>query len=112
MQASTSAAGKCIPMSPSSIERVFEAELLRRVKAAVIEEAEKLPIVPIDLGSYLLNAKGHQVHQQLGQQRAADALAAVIRIDPDRVHDRRRLQVPELAEVHARHDEADRAAVA
>src|SRR5262245_8366911 len=99
-------------LSGCGFESMFEAKLLRGAEAAVIEEGEKIPFAPVDLRPDVLHPKRHQIDQQLRQQRPADAEIPVVRIDTDRIHNRGRLDPTELAEVDARHDEADHSAIA
>src|SRR5271166_7139355 len=98
--------------SARGCDRMFEAELLRGMEAAMIEKTEKLSIMPIDFRSDLLDAKRHQIDEQLRQQRTPNALIAIIRIDADRVHHGCGLEASELAKIYARHDETDRSAIA
>jgi hypothetical protein len=58
-----------------------------------------------------LRAERAQVEQKLREQRAADALARAQRVDAHRVDHRARLDAPEVAVIHARHEEARHAAV-
>ncbi len=66
---------------------MFKAELLRGAETAMIEEAEKLAIAPIDFSSDVLDPKRHQIDQDLRNERPPDALRLVVRIDADRTSD-------------------------
>src|SRR5262249_7448781 len=94
--------------SACSFDSMFEAEPLRRLKSAMIEKAEQLPIVPVDFRPDALDPKCHQIDEKLRQQGAPDALIAIVGIDADGIHDSSRVHSPELAEVDARHDETYR----
>lgn len=65
---------------------MFEAEVSRAAETAMIEKSEKFPIMPVDFRPDVLDAKRHQIDQQLGQQRTSHALITIIRINTDCVH--------------------------
>src|SRR6516165_8472917 len=98
--------------SARGLDDTLEAKLLRGAEAATIEKGEKISFSPVDLGSDVLDPKRHQIDQQLRHECATDPEIPVVRIDTDGVHDRRRVDPPEFAEINARHDEADHGAVA
>ena len=61
------------------------------------EKLQQIPLIPVDLGLYLLDVQTPQVGDHLADHRFSDLLVPIARINREGVDDRHRFRLAELA---------------